>query len=61
MEGVMTRLEVLLPVKRRAALDRLAAETGLTSSGLAKVAIAQLLARPDALLPRDERESAGGA
>ena len=57
MEDV-TRLEVLLPVKRRAALDAFADECGLSSSGLARLAIARLLQDRDVLLKSDMPERA---
>jgi hypothetical protein len=57
MENV-TRLEVLLPVARRAALDALADEYGLSSSTLARLAIGRLLQTREVLLKPDATERA---
>jgi hypothetical protein len=44
-----TRFELLLPAARRRELDALAAEAGLSSSDVVRLAIARLVARPGVL------------
>jgi hypothetical protein len=45
-----TRFELLLPAARRRELDALAAEAGLSSAAVARLAIARLVAQPGVLL-----------
>jgi hypothetical protein len=46
------RLQIRLPAQRRAALDHLAADAGLSSSALARLAIGQLLESREVVLPK---------
>ena len=48
------RFEILLPVRRRQALERLAIETGLSASALAKLGVAWVLRRPKILFDRED-------
>jgi hypothetical protein len=45
-----TRFEIVLPAARRAALEKLAAESGWTASALTRLAIGHLLSHSDLLL-----------
>jgi hypothetical protein len=47
-----SRLQILLPAERRAELDRLAGECGLSASDLARLAITEMLGRREVVLIR---------
>jgi Ribbon-helix-helix protein, copG family len=53
-----TRFEVKLPAARRAALDSLADEAGVSASDLVRLAITQLLRDRDVRLPSADRTEA---
>jgi hypothetical protein len=48
-----TRFELLLPAARRRELDALAAEAGLSSADVVRLALARLVARPGVLFDGD--------
>ena len=47
-----TRFEIVMPADRRAGLEQLAREVGVSSSDLARIAIGRLLANPDVITGR---------
>jgi len=48
------RFEVALPADRRAGLEQLAREVGVSSADLARIAIGRLLANPDVITGRKD-------
>ena len=54
----LARLDIPLPTEQRAELDAMASATGLTSTGLARLAIIRMLNDPGSLTGRKEREAA---
>jgi hypothetical protein len=55
------RFEIVLPADRRAGLERLAKEVGVSSSDLARIAIGRLLANPDVITGRKDRPQSEAA
>jgi hypothetical protein len=53
----LARLDIPLPTEQRAELDAMASATGLTSTGLARLAIIRMLNDPGSLTGRKEREA----
>ena len=55
------RFEVVLPADRRAGLEQLAKEVGVSSADLARIAIGRLLANPDVITGRKSRPQSEAA
>jgi hypothetical protein len=49
------RFEIVMPADRRAGLEQLAKEVGVSSADLARIAIGRLLANPDVITGRKDR------
>jgi hypothetical protein len=49
------RFEIAMPADRRAGLEQLAKEVGVSSADLARIAIGRLLANPDVITGRKDR------
>jgi hypothetical protein len=48
------RFEIVMPADRRAGLEQLAKEVGVSSADLARIAIGRLLANPDVITGRKD-------
>jgi hypothetical protein len=55
------RFEIVMPADRRAGLEQLAKEVGVSSADLARIAIGRLLADPDVITGRKDRPQSEAA